>query len=118
MHVCWVGQSRPVFVTPGTVTHQAPLSMGFLRQEYWSGLPFPSPGDLPDPGTKPTSPTLAGRFFTTEPPGKSHLYITDKEELNSHHQAKKEARDGLAEGSLTNRAPSPWEFNDLSGKVT
>ena len=46
------------------------------RQEYWSGLPFPSPGDLPDPGTEPTSPTLAGGFFITEPPGSplSHLY--------------------------------------------
>ena len=61
------------FVTPQTVAHQAPLSMGFSRQEYWSGLPFPSPGDLPDPGTKCTSPlfpTLAGGFLTTEPPGK------------------------------------------------
>ena len=44
--------------------------MGFPRQEYWSGLPFPSPGDLSHPGIKPTSPALAGRFFTTEPPGK------------------------------------------------
>ena len=44
--------------------------MGFLRHEYWSGLPFPSPGDHPDPGTEPTSPALVGRFFTTESPGK------------------------------------------------
>ena len=44
--------------------------MGFPRQKYWSGLPFPSPGDLPDPGIKSTSPALAGRFLTTEPPGK------------------------------------------------
>ena len=44
--------------------------MGFPRLEYWSGLPFPSPGDLPDPGTEPRSPALAGGFFTTEPPGK------------------------------------------------
>ena len=43
--------------------------MGFPRQEYWSGLPFPYPGDLPDPGIKPASPALAGRFFITEPPG-------------------------------------------------
>ena len=53
-----------------TVAHQAPLSMGFSRQEYWSGLPFPSPKDLPDPGIKPTPFVLAGGFFTTEPPGK------------------------------------------------
>ena len=44
----------------------------FPRQEYWSGLPFPSPGDLPDPGIEPTSPALAGRFFTIEPPGMPH----------------------------------------------
>jgi len=56
--------------TPWIVAHQVPLFMGFLRQEYWSGLPFPSPGDLPDPGIKPASPALAGGFFTTEPPGK------------------------------------------------
>ena len=55
-----------------TVARQASLSMGFPRQEYWSGLPFPSPGDLPDPGIKSMSPALAGRFFTTEPPGKPH----------------------------------------------
>ena len=48
----------------------ASLSMGFSRQEHWSGLPFPSPWDLPDPGMEPTSPPLAGRFFTTAPPGK------------------------------------------------
>ena len=54
--------------TPWTVAHQAPLSMGFLRQEYWSGLPFPSSGDLPNPGIEPISPALAGTFFTTEPP--------------------------------------------------
>ena len=47
----------------------APLSMGFPRQEYWSGLPFPSPGHLPDPGIKPAFPALAGKFFTNEPPG-------------------------------------------------
>ena len=57
-------------VTPSTIACQAPLSMGFSRQEYWSGLPFPSPGDLPDPGIKLTSPALAGGFFIVEPPGK------------------------------------------------
>ena len=58
------------FATPWTVAHQVPLSMGFSRQEYWHGLPFLSSGDLPNPGNKPVSPALAGRFFTTEPPGK------------------------------------------------
>ena len=59
------------FVTPWIVAYQVPLSMGFPRQEYWSGLPFPSPGELPDPGIEPESPALAGGFFTAEPPGKS-----------------------------------------------
>jgi len=66
--VCCVLSSIWLFPTPWTMAHQAPLSMGFPRQEYWSGLPFPPPGDLPDPGIKPTSlasPTLAGGFFTT-----------------------------------------------------
>ena len=59
------------FVIPGTVTCQACLSVGFSRQEYWSRLPFPSSGDLPDPGIEPMSPALEGGFFTTEPPEKS-----------------------------------------------
>ena len=57
-----------LFTTPWTEAFQGPLSIGFPRQEYWSGLPFPSPGDLPDPGIKPVSlvsPALAGGFFTT-----------------------------------------------------
>ena len=58
-----------------TVAHQAPLSMGFPRQEYWNELSFPPPGDLPDPGIELTSPALAGRFFTTEPPGKPVLLV-------------------------------------------
>ena len=57
-----------LFATLWTVAHQVPLSMGFVRQEYWSGLPFPPPGDLSVLGTEPTSPALAGGFFTTEPP--------------------------------------------------
>ena len=61
-----------LFATPWTAVHQAPLSMEFSRQEYWSKLPFPTLGDLPDPGIKLVSlptPVLAGQFFTTEPPG-------------------------------------------------
>ena len=66
--------------THGLIAHQAPLYMEFSRQEYWSGLPFPSAGDLPNPGIEPMSPALAGRFFITEPSGKpllgekSHLF--------------------------------------------
>ena len=62
-----------LFVTPWTVAYQAPPSMGFSRQEYWSGLPFPSPGDLPDPGIEPGSPTLQADALTSEPPGKLSL---------------------------------------------
>ena len=65
-----------LFVSPGTVAHQIPLSMVFSRQEYWSGWPCPPPGDLPNPGIELESPALAGGFFTTEPPGKSHFYDT------------------------------------------
>ena len=60
-------------MTPWTVANQASLSMKFSKQEYWSGLPFPTPGDLPPPRIEPmslTAPALAGRFFTTAPPGK------------------------------------------------
>ena len=59
--------------TPWTVAHQASLSVGFPRQEYWSGLPVPSPGDLPDSGIKPGSPALAGGYFTAELPGKPQV---------------------------------------------
>ena len=58
------------FATPWTVARQAPLSMGFSRQEYWNGLLFPPAGDFPNPGLNPTSPALAGRFSTAELPGK------------------------------------------------
>ena len=59
-----------LFIIPGTVACQVSVSMGFPRQEHWSGLPVPSQGDLSDTGTEPTSPALAGRFSTTETPGK------------------------------------------------
>ena len=68
--LCAVLNCVRLFATPWTVAHQAPLSMEFSRQEYWNALPFPPPGDLPDPGIKPVSPSLAGRFFTAEPLGK------------------------------------------------
>ena len=58
------------FATSGTIAFQVLLFMGYPRQEYWSGFPFPSPGDLLHPGIEPTSPALAGGFFTTEPLGK------------------------------------------------
>ena len=63
-----------LFATPWTVAYQAPPSMGFSRQEYWSGLPFPSPGDLPYPGIEPGSPALQADALTSEPPGKTPVY--------------------------------------------
>ena len=65
-----------LFATLWTVALQAPLCMGFSSKEYWSGLLFLTPGDLPDPGIKPMSSALAGRFFTTEPPGKPNLNLS------------------------------------------
>ena len=62
--------------TSWTVAYQASPSMGFSRQEYWSGLPFPSPGDLPDPGIEPGSPALEADALTSEPPGKEVVIIT------------------------------------------
>ena len=59
-----------LLATLRTIAQQAPLSMGFFRQEYWSGLPCPPPGDLPDPRIEPVFPALAGGFFTTETTGK------------------------------------------------
>ena len=68
--------------TPWTGARQAPLSMEFSRHKYWSGLPFPSPGDLPNPEIQPTSPALAGGLFTTEPSEKPIVWSRD---LFFHH---------------------------------
>ena len=72
-----------LFATPWTVAHQAPPSMGFSRQEYWSGLPFPSPGDLPNPGIEPTSPTLQADALTSQPPGKPK--VNSKRDNTGNH---------------------------------
>ena len=65
-----VAQSCPTVCNPWTVIHQAPLSIGFPRQEYWSGLPFPSARNLPNPGIEPGSPALQADSLPAEPPGK------------------------------------------------
>ena len=69
-----VAQSCPTLCDPWTVAYQAPPTMGFSRQEYWNGLPFPSPGDLPDSGIKPGSLALQADALTSEPPGKPILH--------------------------------------------
>ena len=72
---CMLSRVR-LFSTPWTVAFQAPLSLGFPRPEYWSGLPFPSPGDLPNTGIEPTSPTFQADALPSEPPGKlRYAYI-------------------------------------------
>ena len=71
--LCLVASCVRLFATPQTVAYQAPPSMGFSRQEYWSGLPFPSPGDLLYPGIKPGSPAFQADALTSEPPGKLAL---------------------------------------------
>ena len=71
MHSC-----ARLFATPWTVASQAPLYMEFSKQKYWSALPFPPPGHLPNLGIKPMSPALAGRFFTTESPGLTKSKLT------------------------------------------
>ena len=73
-----------LFATPWMVAHQVPLSMGLFRQEYWRGLPFPSPGDLPDPRTESMSPELAGGFSITEPPRKPLQHYYPISRVHSH----------------------------------
>ena len=76
--VCVCAQSFSqvrLFVIPWTIACQAPMSMGFSRQECWSGLPFPSPGDLPDPGIKPRSPALQADTLPSETPGKPFFFL-------------------------------------------
>ena len=82
--VSWLASSRSdvkslsrvrLFATLWTIAYQALPSMGFSKQEYWSGLPFPSPGDLPNPGIKPGSPAFQADALTSEPPGKPIPYL-------------------------------------------
>ena len=70
-----------LFATPWTIAYQAPPSMGFSRQEYWSGLPFPSPGDLPHPGIEPGSPALQADALPSEPPGKLRVKSLSRVQL-------------------------------------
>ena len=110
----WVAQLCPTLCDPWTVARQAPLSMGFSRHEYHGGSPFPSPGDLPDPEIEPTSPALAGGFFTAEPPGtstESGAFISILS-LHSHHPPW-----NLPSPSFSQRIPiSEKPSNCLTGK--
>ena len=90
---------------PWTVAHQAPLSMGFSRQEYWSRLPFPSPGDLPDPGIKPRSPTLQTDSLSSEPLGNPRQHIKKQRHYFVHKCNKVDL------GSIPGSGISPGEGN-------
>ena len=97
-----------LFVTPWTIARQAPLSVGFSRQEYWSGLSFPPPGELSNPGSL----ALAGRFFTTEPPGKPILFLTNKQnQLKENLQTR--LRRSSASPSGCSPVPLPWVCSRL-----
>ena len=87
--------SVQLFATPWTVAYQAPPFMGFSRQECWSGLPFPSPGDLPDPGIEPGSLTLRADALPSEPPGKPYA--------NRNHLEKKQMDDADQRQKITRK---------------
>ena len=89
-----------LFATPWTVACQPPPSMGFSRREYWSGLPFPSPVDLPDPGIDPGSPALEADALTSEPPGKQSIGLRNSLFCGSFLQPRKESRKCITERNL------------------
>ena len=101
---CLVTKLCLTLCDPWTVARQGPLSMGFPRQEYWSGLPFSSPGDLSGPGIEPVSSALAGRFFTPEPSGKHYTnpenHINASGSMVENDQEAKDSNFCVWEGSL------------------
>ena len=106
--LCLKLSSVRLFVTPWTVAHQAPLSMGMPRQEYWSGLPCPPPGDLPNPGIKPRSPTLQVEYLLSEPPGKT----------NFCHKTMQISHNDTYIPSLSNIPPLPSSHSSLKSFCT
>ena len=98
----------PLFATPWTVAHQAPLSMGFSRQEYWSGLPFPSPGDLRDPGIELGSSTLQADSLPAEPPGNPIVWYRCSVKLWEWVSS---ARDGVSLEELMSEGWNPGLSN-------
>ena len=107
--ICLAAQSCPTLATPWTVARQVPLSMGFPRQECWSGLPFSSSGDLPNPGIEPTSPVspgLSGEFFTT-----SAIYKIGLPTWLSGQESNCHAGDAEDRGLIPGWGRSPEEEN-------
>ena len=123
---CYSLSRVQLFTPPWTVAPQAPLSMGFSRQEYWSGLPFPSPGDLPNPGIEPVSPAshaLIGRFFTVWATGdklsqtwwiRQHRFVVLQfcglEVWRRSHLAKMKTLSGLYSSEAAGENPCPCPF--------
>ena len=101
-----------LFATPWTVAYQASPSMGFSRQEYRSGLPFPSPEDLPDPGIEPGSPALQADALPSEPPGKHHVSSRPPCPMHLFHLA------CLLSNKLVNRSKCFWSPGSHAGKLT
>ena len=98
---------------------QALLSMGFPRQEYWSGFPFPPPGDLLDPGIEPLSPALVGRFFTTLPPGKQERYIKQKQYSSViTTQVKSQHREDMVLSYKCPLIPSKWGIRHYRHRIS
>ena len=93
---CSVAQSHPTLCDSMDCSHPGSSVCGISQQEYWHGLLFPSPRDLPDPGIEPMSPALAGRFFTTEPPGKSCKISEAGQALHFKKQLQSACSDSLA----------------------
>ena len=116
MHACMISRSSLVrlFATLWTAAHQAPLSMGFSRQEYWSGLPCPSPGDLPNSGIEPESlmsHALAGGFFTTSTTWEVQ-WVPYRREISTQTRTREECY-----GKMRARLPQAWEPPDAGGEA-
>ena len=103
-------------MTLWTIAHQAPPSTGFCRQEYWSGLPFPSPGDLPNPGIEPRSPPLQADALTSEPPGKPNAYIMNTG-TNSSKEWKEEEMPPHLPVFICNAQPESLPFHEKSEEL-
>ena len=107
-----------LFATPWTVAYQASPSMGFSRQEYWSGVPQPSPGDLPDPGIEPWSPALEADALTSEPPGKPKVTLTAVKNFKMHSGSNKAGYFCCCHCLVTKLCPTLCDSMDNSPQVS
>ena len=111
MCACSVTQSCPTLCDSMHHSPSGPLSMGFSKQEYWSGLPFPAPRDLPNPGMEATSPALVGGFFTTEPPG---MLVPANASWQHHIQC---GKDGLPRWSINDTCKRNRKFTRIQERI-